>query len=110
MEQLNKGLPSSVEISLAKYLNNLVLLNDATIDEELHKAGLIQAYLSILEKRSSFDMLIIHVVPAISFILRDADASRAKNCPLTKDLFDVDIKVPENIVSLLLRAKLTSRR
>ncbi|EGZ12120.1 hypothetical protein PHYSODRAFT_517097 [Phytophthora sojae] len=106
VEQLNKGLPSSVEISLAKYLNNLVLLNDATIDEELHKAGLIQAYLSILEKRSSFDMLIIHVVPAISFILRDADASRAKNCPLTKDLFDVDIKVPENIVSLLLRAKL----
>ncbi|KAG6610538.1 cmgc mapk protein kinase [Phytophthora cinnamomi] len=104
--QLNKGLPSSVEISLAKYLNNLVLLNDATVDEELHKSGLIQAYLSILEKRSSFDMLIIHIVPAISFILRDADASRAKNCPLTKDLFGVDIKVPENIVSLLLRAKL----
>lgn len=103
--QLNKGLPSSVEISLAKYLNNLVLLNDAGVDEELHKSGLIQAYLSILEKRSSFDMLMIHVVPAISFILRDADASRAKNCPLTKDLFGVDIKVPENIISLLLRAK-----
>ncbi|KAL3658978.1 hypothetical protein V7S43_016116 [Phytophthora oleae] len=103
--QLNKGLPSSVEISLAKYLNNLVLLNDAGVDEELHKSGLIQAYLSILEKRSSFDMLIIHIVPAISFILRDADASRAKNCPLTKDLFGVDIKVPENIISLLLRAK-----
>ncbi|KAE9039350.1 hypothetical protein PR002_g5551 [Phytophthora rubi] len=104
--QLNNGLPSSVEISLAKYLNNLVLLNEATVDEKLHKSGLIQAYLSILEKRSSFDMLIIHVVPAISFILRDAEASRAKNCPLTKDLFGVDIKVPENIVSLLLRAKL----
>ncbi|KAG4044728.1 hypothetical protein PC123_g19841 [Phytophthora cactorum] len=103
--QLNSGLPSSVEISLAKYLNNLVLLNDASLDEELHKSGLIQAYLSILEKRSSFDMLLIHVVPAISFILRDADASRAKNCPLTKDLFGVDIKVPENIISLLLRAK-----
>ncbi|OWZ14739.1 hypothetical protein PHMEG_00011733 [Phytophthora megakarya] len=103
--QLNKGLPSSVEISLAKYLNNLVLVNDASVDEELHKSGLVQAYLSILEKRSSFDMLIIHVVPAISFILRDADASRAKNCPLTKDLFGVDIKVPENIISLLLRAK-----
>ncbi|GMF61603.1 unnamed protein product [Phytophthora fragariaefolia] len=104
--QLNQGLPSSVEISLAKYLNNLVLLNDATVDEELHKSGLIQAYLSILEKRSSFDMLIIHTVPAISFILRDADASRAKNCPLTKDLFGVEVKVPENIVTLLLRAKL----
>ncbi|KAG7388963.1 hypothetical protein PHYBOEH_007656 [Phytophthora boehmeriae] len=106
VSQLNKGLPSSVEISLAKYLNNLVLLNDAGVDEELHNSGLIQAYLSILEKRSSFDMLIIHVVPAISFILRDADASRAKNCPLTKDLFGVDISVPENIVSLLLRAKI----
>ncbi|KUF97718.1 hypothetical protein AM587_10009536 [Phytophthora nicotianae] len=105
VSQLNKGLPSSVEISLAKYLNNLVLLNDPSLDEELHNGGLIQAYLSILEKRSSFDMLIIHVVPAISFILRDADASRAKNCPLTKDLFGVDIKVPENIISLLLRAK-----
>ncbi|GMF32323.1 unnamed protein product [Phytophthora lilii] len=104
--QLNKGLPSSVEISLAKYLNNLVLLNDASVDEELHKSGLIQAYLTILEKRSSFDMLIIHIVPAISYILRDADASRAKNCPLTKDLFGVDIKVPENIISLLLRAKI----
>ncbi|KAI9988749.1 hypothetical protein PInf_022284 [Phytophthora infestans] len=103
--QLDSGLPSSVEISLAKYLNNLVLLNDPSLDEELHKNGLIQAYLSILEKRSSFDMLMIHVVPAISFILRDADASRAKNCPLTKDLFGVDVKVPENIISLLLRAK-----
>ncbi|RLN49018.1 hypothetical protein BBJ29_004333 [Phytophthora kernoviae] len=106
VSQLNKGLPSSVEISLAKYLNNLVLLNDAGVDEELHKSGLIQAYLSILEKRSSFDMLIIHVVPAISFILRDADASRAKNCPLTKDLFGVDVSVPENIISLLLRTKI----
>ncbi|KAG7390796.1 hypothetical protein PHYPSEUDO_006618 [Phytophthora pseudosyringae] len=105
VSQLNKGLPSSVEISLAKYLNNLVLLNDAGMDEELHNSGLIQAYLAILEKRSSFDMLIIHVVPAVSFILRDADACRAKNCPLTKDLFGVDIKVPENIISLLLRAK-----
>ncbi|CAI5743912.1 unnamed protein product [Peronospora destructor] len=104
-EQLNNGLPSSVEISLAKYLNNLVLLNDAIVDEELHKSGLIQAYLAILEKRPSFDMLIIHIVPAISFLLRDTDASRAKNCPLTKDLFGIDIKVPENIISLLLRAK-----
>ncbi|RMX68920.1 hypothetical protein DD238_002800 [Peronospora effusa] len=104
-KHLNNGLPSSVEISLAKYLNNLVLLNDATVDEELHKSGLIQAYLAILEKRPSFDMLIIHIVPAISFLLRDADASRAKNCPLTKDLFGIDIKVPENIISLLLRAK-----
>ncbi|KAL4172124.1 hypothetical protein KRP22_007298 [Phytophthora ramorum] len=106
VSQLNKGLPSSVEISLAKYLNNLVLLNDASMDEELHKGGLVQAYLAILEKRSSFDMLIIHVVPAVSFILRDADAARAKNCPLTKDLFGVDVKVPENIISLLLRAKI----
>ncbi|CAH0474500.1 unnamed protein product [Peronospora belbahrii] len=105
VEQLNKGLPSSVEISLAKYLNNLVLLNDASVDEELHKSGLIQAYLAILEKRPSFDMLIIHIVPAISFLLRDADASRAKNCPLTKDLFGIDTKMPENIISLLLRAK-----
>lgn len=103
---LNKGLPSSVEISLAKYLNNLVTLNDASMNEELHKSGLVQAYLSILEKRSSFDMLIIHIVPAISFILRDVDGSRAKNCPLTKDLFGVDIQVSENIISLLLRAKL----
>uniref|UniRef100_M4C0N2 PH domain-containing protein n=1 Tax=Hyaloperonospora arabidopsidis (strain Emoy2) TaxID=559515 RepID=M4C0N2_HYAAE len=105
VEQFNKRLPPSVEISLAKYLNNLVLLNDAIVDEELHKGGLIQAYLFILENRSSFDMLIIHIVPAISFLLRDVDASRAKNCPLTRDLFGVDIDVPENIISLLLRAK-----
>ncbi|RLN88476.1 hypothetical protein BBJ28_00011988 [Nothophytophthora sp. Chile5] len=104
--QLNKGLPSSVEISLAKYLNSLVMLNDAGVDEELHKSDLIQTYLAILEKRSSFDMLIIHIVPAISFILRDADGTRAKNCPLTKDLFGVDVSMPENIVSLLLRAKM----
>ncbi|KAL8004209.1 putative pleckstrin domain, PH-like domain superfamily, NTF2-like domain superfamily [Plasmopara halstedii] len=103
---LNKGLPSSVEISLAKYLNNLVMLNDANMNEELHKSGLIQTYLSILENRSSFDMLIIHIVPAISFILRDVDGTRAKNCPLTKDLFGVDIDVPENIITLLLRAKI----
>ncbi|KAI9916046.1 hypothetical protein PsorP6_007196 [Peronosclerospora sorghi] len=105
VEYFNKGLPSSVEISLAKFLNNLVLLHDARVDEELHKFGLIPAYLDILEKRSTFDMLIIHIVPAISFILRDVDASRAKNCPLTKDLFGVDVKIPENIISLLLRAK-----
>ncbi|TDH71535.1 hypothetical protein CCR75_002176 [Bremia lactucae] len=106
VSQLNKGLPSSVEVSVAKYLNNLVLLRDIGMDEALHKGGLIQAYLTILEKRSSFDMLIIHIVPAIAFILRDGDASRAKNCPLTKDLFGVDIKIPENILTLLLRARI----
>lgn len=105
VEQFNKGLPPSVEISLAKYLNNLVLLNDGSVDEELHRSKLIQAYLFVLEKRSSFDMLIIHIIPAVSFILRDADASRAKNCPLTRDLFGVDNDVSENIISLLLRAK-----
>lgn len=85
--RLNKGLPSSVEISLAKYLHTLVALNDAGIDEQLHTAQLIPTYLDVIKTRPSFDMLLIHIVPSISFILRDADGSRAKNCPLTSDLF-----------------------
>ncbi|KAI9919363.1 hypothetical protein PsorP6_017734 [Peronosclerospora sorghi] len=105
IEYFNKGLPSSVESSLAKFLNNLVLLNDARVNEEMHKIGLIPTYLDILEKRSTFDMFIIHIVPAISFILRDVDASRAKICPLTKDWFGWDVKIPENIINFLLLAK-----
>lgn len=99
--QLDKGLPSSVEISLAKYLNALVTLHVAKIDIKLHESGLIQTYLNILKKRSTFDMLLIHVVPAVSFIIRDADSTRAADCVLTSDLFTGE----ESIVDVLLLAK-----
>uniref|UniRef100_K3XA88 PH domain-containing protein n=1 Tax=Globisporangium ultimum (strain ATCC 200006 / CBS 805.95 / DAOM BR144) TaxID=431595 RepID=K3XA88_GLOUD len=100
----NKGLIPSLEISLAKYLHALVALNDEEVNDQLHESKLIPTYLRILEKRSKFDMLLIHVVPAISFILRDADATRVKNCPLTKDLFGADGD-EKTIIDLLLLAK-----
>lgn len=99
--QLDKGLPSSVEISLAKYLNALVALHDHQVDAQLHAAALIPTYFNILKKRSTFDMLLIHVVPAISFVVRDADATRAADCPLTADLF----ADKESILDVLLLAK-----
>lgn len=105
---LDSGLAPSVEISLAKYLHALVALNDEDVNEQLHESHLVATYLRILEKRSKFDMLLIHVVPAISFILRDADGTRAKNCPLTKDLFGVDAADHSEltIIDLILQAKL----
>lgn len=99
--QLDKGLPSSVEISLAKYLNALVTLHDRDVDAQLHKAALVPTYFNILKKRSTFDMLLIHVVPAISFVIRDADATRSADCPLTRDLF----ADKESILDVLLLAK-----
>lgn len=105
----DKGLAPSIEISLAKYLHALVALNDEDVNEQLHESNLIATYFRILEKRSKFDMLLIHVVPAISFILRDADGTRAKNCPLTKDLFGVDVVDDDHcdtIIDLILKAKI----
>ncbi|TYZ60260.1 hypothetical protein PybrP1_008491 [[Pythium] brassicae (nom. inval.)] len=105
---LDCGLAPSAEISLAKYLHALVALNDEDANEQLHASRLIAVYLRIMAKRSRFDMLLIHVVPAISFILRDGDGSRAKNCPLTKDLFGVDAADDSEttILELILQAKL----
>lgn len=108
------GLAPSVEIALAKYLHALVALNDEDVNEQLHVHHLVPKYLRILAHRSHFDMLLIHVVPAVSFILRDADGTRAKNCPLTKDLFGVDAAGGADsdddsamtIVDLILHAKL----
>lgn len=105
----DKGLAPSIEISLAKYLHALVALNDEDVNEQLHESNLIATYFRILEKRSKFDMLLIHVVPAISFILRDADGTRAKNCPLTKDLFGADVaddELCDTIIDLILKAKI----
>lgn len=105
---LDTGLAPSAEISLAKYLHALVALNDEDVNEQLHTSQLVPVYFRILEKRSRFDMLLIHIVPAISFILRDSDGARAKNCPLTKDLFGVDAADDSDttILDLILQAKL----
>lgn len=105
----DKGLAPSIEISLAKYLHALVALNDEDVNEQLHESNLIATYFRILEKRSKFDMLLIHVVPAISFILRDVDGTRAKNCPLTKDLFGVEVvddDLCDTVIDLILKAKI----
>ncbi|GLE05424.1 hypothetical protein PINS_up014437 [Pythium insidiosum] len=98
---LDSGLPSSVEIALAKYLHALVNLNDAEIDHKLHEGGLMQRYLDTLSRRPSFDMLHIHTVPAIAFVLKDSDGSRGRDNPLTSDLFDATPSLPD----LLLRAE-----
>lgn len=104
---LGEGIPSSVEISVAKHLHTLVNLNDQALNEQLHEAQLVPAYFNIMENRPTFDMLLIHVVPAIAFILRDADGTREKNCPLTKDLFGADDENDntKTVVNLLLKAK-----
>ncbi|TMW55793.1 hypothetical protein Poli38472_010675 [Pythium oligandrum] len=87
-EYLNVGLPSSVEIAVAKHLHALVHLNDPEIDAKLHEGALMQKYLTALEQRSSFDMLLIHIVPAIAFVLKDVECSRSQESPLMYDMFD----------------------
>ncbi|DAZ95015.1 TPA: hypothetical protein N0F65_003641 [Lagenidium giganteum] len=100
----NEGLPSSMEISIAKHLHALVSLNDEKVNEALHQGGLIPRYFQVMQARPKFDMLLIHIIPALVFILRDEDQKRSKNCPLTKDMF-----VPENggqsLLDLIVSAK-----
>lgn len=100
---LNSGLPSSVEIALAKHLHALVHLNDPDLDQELHRGELIQRYLFALERRSTFDMLLIHIVPAIAYIIKDTDCTRSRDNWLTLDLFD-EVDTVSSLPQLIVRA------
>nr|CCA19458.1 conserved hypothetical protein [Albugo laibachii Nc14] len=101
-KHLNSNHSPSVQVAVAKYLHIIVQLNEAKVNEALHEGGLIRRYFTLLEDKPRSDMLLIHIIPSISFILRDENGTRARNCPLTADLLDGEEKT--SVLDILVRA------
>lgn len=101
-KHLNSNHSPSVLVAVAKYLYTIVQLDEPKVNKALHEGDLIGRYFALLEKKSTSDMLLIHIIPSITFILRDENGTRARNCSLTADLLDGEEKT--SILDILVRA------
>ncbi|OQS06297.1 hypothetical protein THRCLA_01653 [Thraustotheca clavata] len=80
-------LPTSVDVALAKILYRLITLQDSEIDVVLAKGQIVSKYITMLRSKPQADMLLIHVVSALLFIITDKSRMRSPTCPLVGSMF-----------------------
>ncbi|KAF0690090.1 Aste57867_18484 [Aphanomyces stellatus] len=92
--------PTSVDIALAKHLYRLVTLQDQDIDTHLVSAGILPKYVQLLQAKPSADMLLIHVVSSLLFVITDKSQTRSGNCVLVQGIFGGSIDLLQTIVDV----------
>ncbi|CAK4100018.1 unnamed protein product [Aphanomyces euteiches] len=94
------NVPTSIDIAVAKHLYRLVTLQDAEIDSHIVKAGVLLKYVQMLQSKPRADMLLIHVVSALLFVITDKSQTRPGSCVLVQGIFGDSIDLLQTIVDV----------
>ncbi|ETW01345.1 hypothetical protein H310_06903 [Aphanomyces invadans] len=94
------NVPTSVDIAIAKHLYRLVTLQDPEVDSLLVQAGVLPKYLNLLQAKPDADMLLIHVVSALLFVITDKSQTRSGSCVLVRGIFGESIDLLQTIVDV----------
>ncbi|RQM28667.1 hypothetical protein B5M09_003616 [Aphanomyces astaci] len=92
--------PTSIDIAIAKHLYRLVTLQDDDVDAHLVAAGLLPKYVQLLQAKPDADMLLIHVVSALLFIITDKSETRGGSCVLVRGILGDSIDLLQTIVDV----------
>ncbi|RLO06427.1 hypothetical protein DYB28_007002, partial [Aphanomyces astaci] len=92
--------PTSIDIAIAKHLYRLVTLQDDDVDAHLVAAGLLPKYVQLLQAKPDADMLLIHVVSALLFIITDKSQTRGGSCVLVRGILGDSIDLLQTIVDV----------
>ncbi|OQR94471.1 hypothetical protein ACHHYP_01214 [Achlya hypogyna] len=85
------AMPTSVDVALAKLLYRLITLQDGEIDAALAAGDIVPKYVRLLQAKPQADMLLIHVVSALLFLITDKSRARSATCPLIASMFQLNL-------------------
>ncbi|EQC34202.1 hypothetical protein SDRG_08405 [Saprolegnia diclina VS20] len=85
------ALPTSVDVGLAKLLYRLITAQDPDIDAALAAGNLVPKYVQLLQDKPQADMLLIHVVSALLYLITDKSRCRSATCSLIGSMFSLNL-------------------